>query len=184
MFKPIISAKESKTAFERFKHNFASGAKAFQEKRVGYQGGASSCDVYWHHELGVWGLFVPKDAKRKYWICFGTQSPAFHSMLTITVEANPPIQGVNRRSAGIFLSDQRGNSYIAHSGRVGGGRKGIGMKAFKEYSANATWSNVVWPNGKSSECRVISRLDSPNLQTNLAEFIHEVASFKRQAVSG
>ena len=182
--RPITNRVESERAFATFKEHFERGAHVFPGHRVGFQGGGHSCDVYWHGALGVWGLFEPSLAKGRYWICYGLQNPADNSMLTIAVETNPPFEGVNRRCAGAFLQDHEDNWYIAHSGNVGGGRKGIGKTAFRTYTQNELWKDVVWPNGERSLYRVISRLDAPDLPARMAGFVHEVAHFKLWAVSG
>lgn len=181
--KPITSRNESEKAFALFKEKFTRDAQVFPGHRVGFQGGGHRCDVYWHGRLGVWGLFEPSIAKGRYWICYGLENPVDSPMLTITVETNPPIEGVNRRCAGTFLKDDQGDLYIAHSGRVGGGRKGIGKKAFRIYAQNKTWNEVIWPNGNRSEVMVICRLDLPDLPARTAEFVHQVARFKVSVVS-
>ena len=183
-FKPITNRNESELAFAMFKEHFVQGAHVFPGHRVGFQGGGHECDVYWHGAFGVWGLFEPSLAKGRYWICYGSQNPADKSMLTITVETNPPFEGVNRRCAGAFLRDREDNLYIAHSGNVGGGRKGIGKTAFRAYTKNEQWRDVVWPNGECSMYRIISRLDAPDLPARMAEFVFEVARFKESVVSG
>ena len=180
----VTNRDESKKAFATFKERFARGAHIFPDHGIGYQGGGQQCDVFWHDALGVWGLFEPRVVNGRYWICYGLQNPADTSMLTITVETNPPIEGVNRRCAGAFLRDGQGNLYIAHSGNVGGGRKGIGKTAFRAYAQNEPWKDVVWPNGEHSEYRAISRLDASDLPARMAEFVLEVARFKELVVSG
>jgi 5-methylcytosine-specific restriction protein A len=183
ILKPVTNSTESERAFNIFKEHFALGASEFPDHRVGFQGGGHNCDVFWHEKLGVWGLFDPSLEKGRYWICYGLQNPADNPMLTITVETNPPKEGVNRRCAGVFLQDGQGNFYIAHSGKVGGGRKGIGKAAFRAFAQNEEWKEVAWPNGKHAEYRVISRLDAPDLPERMAEFVHEVARFKESALS-
>jgi hypothetical protein len=183
-FKPITSRDHSETAFAIFREHFARGARVFPSHKIGFQGGGHECDVYWHGALGVWGLFEPSLAKGRYWICYGQQNPADKSMLTITVETNPPFEGVNRRCAGAFLRNDLGDTFIAHNGKVGGGRKGISQKAFRAYTQDMPWENVIWPNGDHSLYRVISRLDASDLPSKMAEFVHEVARFKEFVVSG
>jgi len=184
ILRPVTNRDESEKAFVTFKEHFTRGAKVFPGHGVGYQGGGGQFDVFWHGALEVWGLFEPRAAKGRYWICYGLQNPTIESMLTITVETNPPIEGVNRRCAGAFLRDGQGVLYIAHNGKVGGGRKGIGKTAFRAYSQDEPWKNVIWPNGEHTEFRVISTLDAPDLPVRMAEFVHEVARFKASVVSG
>ena len=142
ILQPVVEPGESMNAFTMYKDGFVDGARLFSGHSVGYQGGGQSYDVHWHQAAGIWGLFEPSAAKGRFWICFGLENPAKASSLTITVETNPPVQGVNRRCAGVFLRDEHGNFYIAHSGKVGGGRKGIGKKAFREFSHGESWQMV------------------------------------------
>ena len=178
MLVPIVDRDESIRAFSLYKESFTVGAQLFRGHRLGYQGGGQERDVFWHQALGIWGLFEPLAAKGRYWICFGRENPAKKASLTITLETNPPIEGVNRRCAGVFLRDNEGHFYIAHSGKIGGGRKGIGKKAFREYSQGESWQIVRWPDRKLSELKVICRLDVPDLVQKTADFVNEVARFK------
>jgi hypothetical protein len=50
--------------------------------------------------------------------------------LTITVEINPPHEGEDRPVAGLFARDAENRIYLAHTGKVGGGRTGRGSNAF------------------------------------------------------
>src|SRR5210317_1028032 len=103
ILKPVANRVESARAFNTFKEHFVRSAHVFPDHRVGFQGGGHNCDVYWHGALGIWGLFEPSIEKGRYWICYGLQNPADNPSLTITVETNPPMEGVNRRCAGVFL---------------------------------------------------------------------------------
>jgi hypothetical protein len=51
--------------------------------------------------------------------------------LRISVEVNTPVEGRNDRVSGFFARDsESGAVYLLHSGRVGGGAKGVGKEAF------------------------------------------------------
>lgn len=182
-FRPITNRDESAQAFELFTERFTRGAKVFSDHSIGFQGGGHSCDVFWHDEPGFWGLFEPRIVNGRYWICFGLDNPASSSPLSITVETNPPIEGINRRCAGVFLRNGEGNLYIGHSGKVGGGRKGIGKSAFREYAKNRSWEHVSWPNGDRDYIRVIGALEAASLIKSIGEFVNDVAQFKESVAS-
>ncbi|MGB2695770.1 MAG: hypothetical protein WBD55_11380 [Dehalococcoidia bacterium] len=114
------------------KRQFQDGAQLVSGVQIGYQGRAVHADVYWHHQLGIWGslndgpLGGEKDAGR-FWNAFGTQDPHRHgSNLSIVCEANPAHSGLNRRVAGLFARDDHGRTYLLHRRRL----NGMTMKAF------------------------------------------------------
>jgi hypothetical protein len=98
------------------------------------------------------------------------------------VEINPPHEGEDRRVAGMFVKDDAGRTYIAHSGKVGGGRKGIGQRAFREFFKNHPWPEIESRGGPRTVL-ILGPLDAPEFITQLSEFVHAVADFKSQAVT-
>ncbi len=135
----VTEKEESLKAFEDFKENFSNGA-AVVKNSVGWQGGSGEFDVFVHKTPPVWGVLQPRPPKSvwspRFWLCFGTHLPEKQKMLAITVEINPAHEGVNKRLGGAFLKDQDGKVFIAHTGKVGGGRKGIGAGSFSLYCKN------------------------------------------------
>lgn len=183
IYQPIIDKTEAARAFEKLKGGFASSALAFPDYKIGFQGGAHHCEVYWHDGFGLWGVFESGVVDGRYWICFGLGDPADSENLSITVEINPPIEGINRRCAGLFVQKPDGGACLAHSGKVGGGRKGIGKAAFREYARGNSWNEIAWPDGKNSDYRIIADLDGPELVTSIGNFVREVAEFKEWVTS-
>lgn len=171
-------------AFEVFRDGFARGAKVFLGHTVGFQGGHNNCDVYWHRDLGIWGLFEPRAVKGRFWICFGTENPAKHTGLNITVEINPPTSGVNLYCAGAFVKDETRRIYISHSGKIGGGRKGVGKAAFREFAADRKWEPIRVSGGRRLEVTILAQLESEELGENILSFVEEVAEFKRLHAGG
>ena len=181
----ITSSLDSSKAFAALSSAFKSDAETFR-KRVGWQGGMAPVDVYWHASAGIWGAFVERpgdeeETARRFWNLFGVDDPNTKSMLNIAVEMNPPHQGVNARTAAVFLHDDQGRLYIGHSGRVGGGRKGIGQAAFKEFASHFDWQEIETPTGTRNMV-VIGPFQSEKFPSLLAEFVDTVADFKKAAV--
>jgi len=178
----ITDQDESLSAFEAFRTAFAADAQFFPMHSLGWQGGSVSADVHWHRSLRIWGVFErsPLDEHinaPRFWICFGVADPNDESMLKITVEMNPPHQGENRRIGGVFLRDEESRIYVGHSGKVGGGRPGIGQRAFKSFSQQLDWREIETPKGLR-EVVVFGPLQAGRLSNALAPFIHTVADFK------
>jgi hypothetical protein len=98
-------------------------------------------------------------------------------MLTITVEINPPHEGEDRRLAGLFARDDKRELYIAHTGRVGGGRAGIGQKAFRNFIAGEQWQEIATPGGNRIAL-VFGPVNSASFFDQLASFVGSVSRFK------
>jgi hypothetical protein len=141
--------------------------------------------VYWHPQEGFWVLFDDKPERDRYWICYGSQDPAWHTGLTITVETNPPFRWTNRRTAGAFAVDaQTGHRHILHSGRVGGGRKGIGQKAYRQFDNETERCALRWPEKNLLiEMLLVGDIDESGTATRIGAFVRMVDKFKVMAAS-
>src|SRR5271157_158835 len=99
---------------------------------IGYPGGNEPSRVYWAGDLGIWyGWNVIENSR--YWNAFGTWSPKEHKMVPICCEINFPLNGIDRRISGAVAEDESGRLFLAHRGRIGGGRKGIGAELFRNH---------------------------------------------------
>jgi len=144
---------------------------------LGYPGGnQKGLALYWHARHALWCHLNDELAKNRFWICFGAERPDGRTSNSITVELNPPREGVNRRTAGVFLEDGS-RVFVAHSGKVGGGKKGIGKDSFMRWYDGKTVS-VVWPDGEENDLVVIGCVESPELPSQVARFVHKVREFK------
>jgi hypothetical protein len=182
----VTERDESLRAFEAFKSAFAAGADLFRDHVVGFPSGSWRVDVHWHGAAGIWGLFVsqPRDHQSKkpldrFSSGFGVADPNQHSSLSITVEINPPQEGENPRTAGVFLRDESERLYVGHGGRVGGGRPGIGQRAFREFAQDLPWQEIATPRGRLRDVVVFGPFQDPAmLLDRLARYVHTVARFK------
>jgi len=146
---------------------------------LGYQGGGSEAMVHAIGPLNFWIAFA--DSGSRYWNAMGIGNP-FKDGSTIIVEINPPKDRINLQVSGAYVEDSAGKTYLVHRGKVGGGRKGIGMNAFLAWYPGA----LVLINDKvrHSKVIVIGALDDEKLIENLAAFTKSVATFKEAVVSG
>src|ERR1035438_296348 len=109
----------------------------------------------------------------------------------ITCEINPPTKGTDRRCGGVLLKDSGSGLYLAHSGKVGGGRKGVGKTNFlKGYSethpvvalgARPSVEQIDWPNGGTREVVLLGKIGDRSFVNNLADYIRAVGEFKANA---
>jgi hypothetical protein len=176
---------ESLRAFEAFESAFTAGAALFPNHYGGFHGGHEIANVHWHESARIWGVFVrtARDQDRKslgrFWNRFGVDHPRKHSSLNITVEMNPPHEGENRRTAGVFLRDEAGRFYVGHTGKVGGGRPGIGRRRFREFGCHLPWQEITTPRGLR-EVVVFGPFEERELTRTLAPYVRKVADFKNQ----
>ena len=112
----------------------------------------------------------------RYWNVFGLSQPKPNSNVSITVEINIPVEGVYRRLGGAFLKDEKRNMFLGHRGRIGGGKKGIGLTKFRQHFG--TRLTRVQDGTILADVYVIGKLNDLGFNQNLTDFINEVAALK------
>ena len=175
---PITTRKESRAAFGKLTACLKTGAARFQ-RNIGWPGAHGEFTLQWHKSAGFWVVFGTQEHNR-YWCAYGTMDPDSHSSVDITCEINPPTEGIDRRCGGIFLKDSGSGLYLAHSGKVGGGRKGIGKTAFLETYGGET-EEIEWPDGVTGEVVILGKIGGKAFLSNLASYIQAVEDFKADA---
>jgi hypothetical protein len=99
--------------------------------------------------------------------------------LQISVEINIAYEGRNDQVAGFFARDNdTGTIYLLHSGRVGGGTKGVGKAAFLAWS-NQSPIDVVDSSGGIREGVVVMPIEGIAASRSAAWYIDMIASFKQ-----
>jgi len=114
----------------------------------------------------------------RYWCAYGVQPPTDKDPLIITCEINPPKSGRNLQCAGLFVRDAAGRIFLAHTGKIGGGFKGVGKAAFLSRCDGANLQEIAWPHGIVSNAIVIGRIDGAGIRRQVGEFVRQVAEFK------
>jgi len=175
---PLTDRDEIRQAFDITVSNLKDGAFAVNRK-VGWHGGGGEFDIYWRSKEQFWFFVDPDREVTRYWCCFGTSDPANADNLTIVGEINPTKEGINRRNAGMFLVDQEGLTYLAHSGKVGGGRKGIGKSSFMAAYQGRNIAEVKWPDGITTTAIVVANIKDENLPERISDFVRAIQQFKQ-----
>ncbi len=178
----IITKKSEIAKCQRILEDTLKAALPYKERlAIGYSGGNFENEVYYGDGLWYSPQLLKKDkvAIPRYWNGFGTgKVEGGHQ--TITVEINPPLEGLTKRVSGIFARDKEHDIYyLLHRGRVGGGKKGIGKTAFERWY-RGKWINV----GDNERVILVGRLGSSELVYQIKEFVSEVAKFKSEVDSG
>lgn len=95
----------------------------------------------------------------------------------MTVEINIPFESNTKAVAGFFAKDsETGATYLMHTGRVGGGRPGIGKEAFLQWSRLKTVA-VVEPDGDERTGIIVTALEGDVLG-RVRRFVRTVYNFK------
>jgi len=174
--KPLITRTEIDRTFSRLEQRLRAGAQKLCRK-VGARGGNSTRNVYWRPVEGIWLCFTRHHANR-YWCAYGTADPNTHTSLSITVEINPPKLDFDRRIGGLLVADGSDRVFLAHTGRIGGGRKGIGKDTFLDHYAGPTWATITWPDDVRSKIILLADVADERLAEQVAAFVREVELFK------
>lgn len=180
---PLTRKDEIKIAYTKLKSQMNKRAQMV-DTVLGWKGQSQAFTVAWHADLGIWNYYDAKFAKTRYWCPCGVEDPNEISMVNIIVEINTEYQGYDRRVAGAFVHDGNNNIYLTHSGKVAGGRKGVGKEGFwNSYRGNQIVT-ITWPDRIETEAICIGKLGNKNLPRQIAHFVKEVARFKKHIVSG
>lgn len=156
----ITNGRRIELAQRDFENRVRAAAKKSGPIKLGYQGGGSEEGVYFFGSLDFWVSLA--DSDNRYWNALGLGIP-FKGDKTIIAEINPPKSGLNHRVSGLFASEAGGRIYLAHRGRVGGGRLGIGQKAFLAWYPDPI--SIVNDGDKATRVIVIGALDGTNRET-------------------
>jgi hypothetical protein len=178
----MLKAIVDEVAIRRCQRQLAQGMRASLTDRyavrLGHPGASVPARVSWAEKLGIWFCFR-KAGGDCYGNAFGIRKPGGHASLSITCEINVPLRGVDRRFGGVFAEDGEGRIFLAHRGRIGGGRKGVGKTLFERYF-RGIWTSLDDGDGRSTVA-VVGMLRSPRLSRQVGQFVRRVDRIKRQA---
>lgn len=169
----IIRDKQEIATAQEFLQKIFKSVSEPRQCNVGHQGESGEQTVYWSEQLKIWGLFE-ETGWGGNWNGFGTSEPiSGNSCVGITCEINVPREGINPRAAGAFVKDSEDSTYLVHSGKIGGGRSGVGKALFvEEYGGE--W--ITLDNG--DKVAKVGKLDN-SLPSKIAEFVKEVGRMKQ-----
>jgi hypothetical protein len=179
VFTTIQDTNQVATAQAAFENRVKHAASSSGLVSLGYQGGGSEEMTYQVARLNFWVAIA--DSDNRYWNALGIGNP-FEDGSTIIAEINPPKSGIDRNIGGVFIEDKQGAVYLAHRGKIGGGREGIGKKAFLDWYKEPL--DLTYDDDRHTMLIVIGALDDEKLIENLAAFTYNVSAFKDEVVSG
>lgn len=131
-----------------------------------------------------WALSGPSDdhGVRRYVNTFGVFA-ADASSQQIVVEVSVPERGDDARAGGMFAREPlSGDIYLLHSGKVGGGRKGVSPTAFRAFHGRPLASVQTESRIRRAIC--LGRISDARLPALIWRYVQLVAAFKEQARAG
>jgi hypothetical protein len=154
-------------------------------RTVGFPGGTDQGTLFSDGAGQLWYCFKKLSEQKtpKYWNAFGYFAPK-KTVQTISVEVNIPTDSNGEQVAGFFANDPTsGQTFLMHTGKVGGGGKGIGKNAFLAWSKQ-TPVPVFDQLGKRRLGVAIASIREDTLIERIANFVRQVADFKVAAKAG
>lgn len=146
---------------------------------LSYKGGVRrDVNVYFSSKLDMWYFFGYQPSV-KYIHAFGLGWP--RSMVSAIVEVNFPVKGRSHRVAGAFIKDSVGMTWVAHNGKIGGAKRGVGLKAFWRFYKGDCID--LWEGGAKRRFALIGYLSSDELPVRIKRFVLMVNAIKSQAAS-
>jgi hypothetical protein len=171
-------------AIKKYAGQFNKKFKPFIDEEIkvklGHQGAGFPAKVLWLKYLGIW-KFSRAIKEVRYWNAFGVGKPGTSGVLSIASEINFPWAQIDRKTGGAFAEDARGNVFVIHRGKIGGGKKGIGKSLF-EHNYRGVWSFM--EDGDSiSQVAVIGDLKSERFALQAAQFVKKIEMLKSAAAA-
>jgi hypothetical protein len=186
MLSLLGGAAKKKAAQGMLERNLKSALTRQGVRNIGFPGGNVDLPLYSTGEGELWAAFggpTKDSAVQRYWNAFGVYQPD-KGPQSIAVEINIPTDSNGAQVAGFFAEDsETGDIFLMHSGRVGGGRPGIGKSAFLVWS-KAKLVEVTGENGEVRSGIAVGKIDDPDFAGRVWTFVRSVHRFKEQAASG
>ena len=169
----LTEQKEIQNAQNRLIGWLASHCNVIIPVKLGHQGETVECSINWSASDGLW-FYSRNIPESRYWNAFGIAEirPSVGSLLPIICEINPPIEGLNLFTQGAFVQKNDDSIFLAHRGKIGGGRPGIGRTLF----FNNYVGVVKDINGK--KFAFLGEINSADIVMKILNFVQEVNRIK------
>lgn len=147
---------------------------------LGFQRGYLDETVNWIADLNLWARFGPiregKSPGNRYWNVFGIGHPSGNT--NIDCEINPPLNGRNRRTGGVYLLDSDGNYFVGHRGNFNAN----GRIPYDFVFSNFNIEKVSVQDGRPEALvLLIGQLNAPSFPKALQTFVLEAMRVKNLA---
>lgn len=175
----VESKKEIRSCQKRLEEIITKKFTESQKRDIGFPGGhITDAKVLTNGKIWYWSKLLENDDNQscRFLNWFGVIND--QKSLNITVELNVPITGINNRVASFFAKDPVSQiPYLIHTGKVGGGKEGVGKYAFLSY-LNAKLVNIIDSEGKTKQGMILMALDETASIAVLLKYIGAIVQFK------
>lgn len=143
-----------------------------ESREITYPSGHHTGKVFFEASVGTgiraWSSRTTESKLENYVL---SAEPGSTKWIEIAVQLNFPAGIYNRRMAGAFVRDGRGDIFVAHRGKLTKGNAGLPKdKVFREFAASAVEAA---DNGKTTRVILIAGLNDLALTDRLWEFAEE-----------
>jgi hypothetical protein len=178
MLEVVSGARPIATAIGRLRRRLA--GMPVRNISISWHGGGSlRGDIVWLRDERFWWRHDAARRAGRHSLMFGFAPHAPSQGESASCEINLTASGADRRLAGALVRDGEGALYLAHSGKIGGGRTGRRRGAFRVFMTGGNWQLVRWPDGRDSELLLIGPVDGPRLAQQIGRFVAAVHRYKR-----
>lgn len=185
MFRLIESKDETAKVQRKLEATIRRDFKKRMVKNIGYPGGTefnasvATDGTYWYWSSDLNSADTPNPRRLNWFGLFRANSD-----LQISVEINTAYEGRNDQVAGFFARDNdTGMIYLLHSGRVGGGTKGVGKSAFLAWSDQRP-IDVVDSSGGIREGVLVMPIEGIAASRSAVRYVDTIARFKQAVRAG
>ena len=185
MFSLIESKVEIAKAQRKLEASFRRDFNQKATKNIGYPGGTTQDAAvvtngrYWYWAADHDHSKSPNPRRLNWFGMFRDDKG-----LQISVEINTPYEGANGQIAGFFARDNdTGSIYLFHSGRVGGGTKGVSKTAFLTWSGQKLLK-VFDSEGHVRDGILVMPVEGPAATRSAIRYIESIAEFKKAVRAG
>lgn len=185
MFSLIESKEEIAKAQRKLEATIRRDFKSKTIKNIGYPGGTTfdakvfTDGNYWYWSSDYDDANIP-NPRRLNWFGLFREDTDLH----ITVEINIAYEGRNDQIAGFFARDNdTGVIYLLHSGRIGGGTKGVGKTIFLAWS-NQRPTDAVDSSGGIRKGVLVMPIEGIAASRPATRYIDTIARFKQAVRTG
>ena len=185
MFTLIESKEEIAKVQRKLESAIRRDFKKHVTKNIGYPGGTTfdatvvTDGTYWYWSSDHNSKDVANPRRLNWFGLYKAEGD-----LQISVEINTAYEGRNDQVAGFFARDNdTGSIYLLHSGRVGGGTKGVGKSAFLAWSDQRS-IDVVDSSGGVRDGILVMPIDGIAASRSAVRYVDIIARFKLAVRAG
>lgn len=169
-------------AQQKLERILKNNSKDYDEITVGVKSGSWNQQAYFLKNYGFWWTKWNNTDKKRIVNAFGLGEPNWNGGNSINFELSIPYSKPNLRSGGTLVENTKGEIFLAHSGRMGGSRKGTSMDRFRKLFPRKDMWKTITDGKKTKDYVLISAINDKKFLSNLEYFISEYHKIKEKLI--